>query len=230
MNFWGIFGKKQVLPTELCAVTEVDLEWVESQTKLMEKIAQTIEIRQYKTATASITITPVNATRRLRERIEKFGTDNLETNVTTRPIDENTTRMDVNYGIVIGVKGRVYRIESMVYLVARFQGGTIRRQAINLRQHYMNDICNIQMMSYLKMHYPYLYGIFGKSIEVPTYETIERALKSKFRYFSQPMTFQLKGMTATCPHNETHLIPDYTKQTVGDLLGMRKMRTAPLDI
>ena len=165
-----------------------------------------------------------------RERSEKFGTDNLETNVTTRPIDENTTRMDVNYGIVIGVKGRVYRIESMVYLVARFQGGTIRRQAINLRQHYMNDICNIQMMSYLKMHYPYLYGIFGKSIEVPTYDTIERALKSKFRYFSQPMTFQLKGMTATCPHNETHLIPDYTKQTVGDLLGMRKMRTAPLDI
>ena len=72
MNFWGIFGKRQVLPTELCAVTEVDLEWVESQTKLMEKIAQTIEIRQYKTATASITITPVNATRRLRERIEKF--------------------------------------------------------------------------------------------------------------------------------------------------------------
>ena len=230
MNFWGIFGKRQVLPPELCAVTEVDLEWVESQTRLMEKIAQTIEIRQYKTTTATITITSVNATRRLRERIEKFGTDNLETNVTTRPIDENTTRMDVNYGIVIGVKGRVYRIESMVYLVARFQGGTIRRQAVNLRQHYMNDICNIQMMSYLKMHYPYLYGIFGKSIEVPTYDTIERALKSKFRYFSQPMTFQLKGMTATCPHNETHLIPDYTKQTVGDLLGMRKMRTAPLDI
>ena len=230
MNFWGIFGKKQVLPPELCAVTEVDLEWVESQTKLMERIAQSIDIRQYKTATASITITPVNATRRLRERIEKFGTDNLETNVTTKPIDENTTRMDVNYGIVIGVKGRVYRIESMVYLVARFHGGTIRRQAINLRQHYMNDICNIQMMSYLKMHYPYLYCIFGKSIEVPTYDTIEKALKSKFRYFSQPMTFQLKGMTATCPHNETHLIPDYTKQTVGDLLGMRKMRTAPLDI
>ena len=218
------------MPPELCAVTEVDLEWVESQTRLMEKIAQTIEIRQYKTATATITITSVNATRRLRERIEKFGTDNLETNVTTRPIDENTTRMDVNYGIVIGVKGRVYRIESMVYLVARFQGGTIRRQAVNLRQHYMNDICNIQMMSYLKMHYPYLYGIFGKSIEVPTYDTIEKALKTKFRYFSQPMTFQLKGMTATCPHNETHLIPDYTKQTVGDLLGMRKMRTAPLDI
>lgn len=230
MNFWGIFGKKQVLPPELCAVTEVDLEWVESQTKLMERIAQSIDIRQYKTATATITITPVNATRRLRERIEKFGTDNLETNVTTRPIDEHTTRMDVNYGIVIGVKGKVYRIESMVYLVARFHGETIRRQAINLRQHYMNDICNIQMMSYLKMHYPYLYGIFGKSIEVPTYDTIEKALKTKFRYFSQPMTFQLKGMTATCPHNETHLIPDYTKQTVGDLLGMRKMRTAPLDI
>ena len=93
MNFWGIFGKKQTLPNELCAVTEVDLEWVESQTKLMEKIAQTIEIRQYKTATASIAITPVNATRRLRERIEKFGTDNLETKVNTRPIDENTTRM-----------------------------------------------------------------------------------------------------------------------------------------
>lgn len=214
---WGIFKRNVMLPKEFQKVTEVDFEWVEQQTVITEKIARFIGINRYKTGTSSFTITPVSGTKRFRDMVKKFGDDNLEIDRSVNNLDKSTRRMDIRYMLLLSHEGHIYRIEIGVFLVARFAKCTMARF-----DNQMQDICNVQVMTYLKMHYPFLWKIFGKCIELPVLETVERNIKERLKYYFEQEPYHIQGATIVCDHTQVHTVPDYEKKTVGDLLGLRK--------
>ena len=215
MKKWNLF-KRLSLPNELQKVTDVDFDWVEEQTTLIEKITQFIGLTRYKAGISTFTITPVSGTKRFRNMVKKFGDDNLEISRSVNNIDSVTRRMDIHYRLVLFHEERVYRIEVGVFLVGRFAKSVTSRF-----DNHLQDICNVQVMSYLKTHYPFLWGIFGKCIELPALKTIECSIKSRLKFYMARDPFCLQGKRLMCNHSKVHYLPNYEKQVimVGDLLG-----------
>lgn len=218
---WGFLKKTIVMPEEFTKITDVDFQWLDQQTKIVETIARFINVNRYKLATSEFTIEPVSGTKRFRQMVEKFGDDNLEIERSVVNIDDKTRKMDVRYRLLLPYCGRIYRITVVVYILARFTDKTVSRF-----DNQLQEICNIQVMSYLKMHYPFLWKVFGKCIETPILQDItekfEQRIKEKLKYYHEPTPYKLEGATLVCVHQESHYIPDYEKRTVGDLIGLTK--------
>ena len=213
----GLFKRKLEIPEELQKTTDM----IQYEDKLLSRIANYIDVKSWKGGVKSCTVEAVTTTRRLREMVEKFGSDNLEITRTVEQVSENCRSMEVTYRLSVLFQKQVFR----VMVVVCIQATSRNKKFTSIYDNQLQDMCNTICMLHLKSYYPYLYRLFKKCIEEPVIENVEKRIHEKIRYrINQLSDYAISGINLVKPSEKIIEISGNENTPIGELIGQRILK------